>query len=147
MDKVSKAARYVIVFGAIVTVAFGLIALMVVLASPAQAQDEWDCDDFATQQEAQSIYSQDTSDPYDLDGNDDDGKACEDLPSGSSSTSPFTGSAPSSGSAEPSGAAAVQYQYGESGFLPATGGGSLLAAICGTILLAGGGWLAYRLVK
>ena len=40
---------------------------------------ELDCADFATQEEAQAEYDQDTSDPYRLDA-DNDGKACETYP-------------------------------------------------------------------
>jgi hypothetical protein len=59
-----------------------LLAVLAVLvgASSAYAQDEYDCEDFSTQQEAQATFSQDTSDPYGLEA-DNDGKACETLPS------------------------------------------------------------------
>lgn len=43
------------------------------------------CDDFDTQAEAQEVYEQDTSDPNNLDG-DNDGEACETLPGGSSAS-------------------------------------------------------------
>ena len=55
--------------------------------TPAEAQesgDLYDCSDFDTQEEAQAVYDQDTSDPYGLDEDDprpDDGVACEALPS------------------------------------------------------------------
>ncbi len=52
------------------------------LAGTAFAQD-LNCDDFATQEEAQAEYERDTSDPHNLDG-DNDGTACESLPSGGS---------------------------------------------------------------
>ena len=42
------------------------------------------CDDFATQEEAQAFHDRDPSDPEGLDGNDNDGRACESLPSGGS---------------------------------------------------------------
>lgn len=38
------------------------------------------CPDFKTQPEAQAVYDQDPSDPFRLDGNDDDGVPCESLP-------------------------------------------------------------------
>lgn len=41
------------------------------------AQADLNCDDFATQAAAQAELRSDPSDPYDLDGNDDDGIACE----------------------------------------------------------------------
>lgn len=40
--------------------------------------DDYDCEDFDTQEEAQEVYEQDTSDPHVLDG-DDNGEACETL--------------------------------------------------------------------
>ena len=48
-------------------------------ASPGSSGD-LDCSDFATQAEAQQIYDADPSDPYGLDGYDNDGRACESLP-------------------------------------------------------------------
>ncbi len=59
------------------------LSVMVALgfASTALAQGiELDCFDFATQGEAQAVYDQDPNDPYGLDG-DEDGDACEALPS------------------------------------------------------------------
>ncbi|MGH3965673.1 MAG: excalibur calcium-binding domain-containing protein [Pseudonocardiaceae bacterium] len=49
------------------------------LAGTAVAQGDLDCSDFKTQEEAQAVYVQDTSDPHNLDS-DDDGVACESLP-------------------------------------------------------------------
>lgn len=63
-----------------------LIALMLALglgvavSEPTRAQD-LNCDDFTTQEEAQAVLDADPSDPNGLDA-DDDGIACEDLPSG-----------------------------------------------------------------
>ena len=59
--------------------------------TPAEAQsgDQFDCADFDTQEEAQAVYDQDTSDPSGLDGPQGEasdgtpGVACESLPSGS----------------------------------------------------------------
>jgi hypothetical protein len=48
------------------------------------AYSEYNCSDFSTQEEAQAEYDSDTSDPNYLDG-DNDGVACETLPSESSS--------------------------------------------------------------
>jgi hypothetical protein len=39
-----------------------------------------DCGDFQYQEDAQAVYDEDTTDPNGLDGNDDDGRACESLP-------------------------------------------------------------------
>ena len=51
--------------------------------TPSAASD-LDCSDFATREEAQAVLGADPSDPNGLDGNDNDGKACESLPSGAS---------------------------------------------------------------
>lgn len=62
---------------------------------PAQAQgsqDQFDCADFDTQEEAQAVYDQDTSDPNGLDGpigtgfTGTEGVACEELPSSGDAT-------------------------------------------------------------
>lgn len=52
------------------------------IAVPAAAQGDLNCDDFDTQEEAQAVFDADPSDPNGLDGNDNDGIACESLPSG-----------------------------------------------------------------
>lgn len=63
-----------------------------VFAPAVLAQDEFDCDDFATQEDAQAVYDQDTSDPSGLDGpigegfTGEEGVACEELPSGGTGT-------------------------------------------------------------
>jgi hypothetical protein len=48
------------------------------LATPLVADK--DCSDFKYQEDAQAVYDQDPSDPNGLDGEDNDGKACESLP-------------------------------------------------------------------
>ena len=60
------------------------VTLFVGLSGTALAQD-LDCGDFATQQEAQAELERDPSYPNGLDGDDNDGRACESLPSGSGS--------------------------------------------------------------
>lgn len=58
----------------------GLIAVLAFLAVPSSASArDYDCADFASQEEAQEYLL--PGDPYNLDG-DDDGVACEDLPHG-----------------------------------------------------------------
>lgn len=69
-----------------VTFAAALIALLM-LALPASAQTDLNCDDFSSQEEAQAVLDADPSDPHGLDGNDDDGLACEGLPRGTSAVS------------------------------------------------------------
>jgi endonuclease YncB( thermonuclease family) len=54
--------------------------LAVAAASPARAQDR-DCSDFDNQAEAQQFYENSgPGDPHGLDGDDNDGRACESLP-------------------------------------------------------------------
>lgn len=71
----------------IVVVGLGLLALAV--ARPTGGQDLLNCSDFKFQEDAQAEYDRDPSDPNGLDGSvgpdNDDGKACEDLPSRGSS--------------------------------------------------------------
>ena len=62
------------------------MALALAFAPAAMAQDPADCADFSTQEEAQD-YSDQTGDAGNLD-DDDDGTACETLPSGGSTASP-----------------------------------------------------------
>jgi hypothetical protein len=57
------------------------IVYSLVLAGSAVAQDQYDCGDFDSQQEAQRVLNRDPSDPNRLDA-DNDGKACEDYPYG-----------------------------------------------------------------
>ncbi len=80
----------------------------------AQAQEDlYDCEDFATQEEAQAVYNQDPSDPYGLDGpigtasDGEAGVACEELldnggsPSIPTATSTATSTASSTATASP----------------------------------------------
>jgi hypothetical protein len=61
-------------------------------ADKAAAQTDLNCSSFATQEEAQAVLNSNPSDPNNLDG-DDDGSACEDLPSGGNvETDPGSGS-------------------------------------------------------
>ena len=55
-------------------------AVLVVMAPAAMAQDEFNCDDFTTQEGAQDQLDATPGDPHNLD-DDDDGIACEGLPS------------------------------------------------------------------
>jgi hypothetical protein len=52
------------------------LAMLLILAAPALAQDDLNCDDFGSQAEAQAHYDSDRSDPDRLDA-DSDGEACE----------------------------------------------------------------------
>ncbi len=66
------------------------------LAGTALAQDNLNCDDFATQEEAQAEFDSDPSDPNGLDA-DNDGIACEDLPSSGSGTDTGSGTGTGTG--------------------------------------------------
>lgn len=69
---------------------FTALTLSFGMSLSASAQDDPDCEDYATQEDAQAVYNQDTSDPFGLDGpigpNNDTrgtpGLACEGRPSG-----------------------------------------------------------------
>lgn len=62
-----------------------------VIATVGPAEDLLNCDDFDYQEQAQQEYDRDRSDPNQLDG-DDDGIACEELPSMPAAVTPaFTG--------------------------------------------------------
>jgi Excalibur calcium-binding domain len=65
--------------GAFVVFAFAALALCAIPGPPAAHALDYDCSDFATQEEAQEYLE--PGDPYRLDA-DNDGIACEDLPSG-----------------------------------------------------------------
>lgn len=56
-----------------------LVAALVLLGgAPAGAQDTLNCGDFPTREAAQAQLDADPADPHQLDGSDDDGRACED---------------------------------------------------------------------
>jgi hypothetical protein len=74
--------RKVLVIGVLCVAFFSLVTLK----ASAYGSNEYNCSDFSTQEEAQAVYDQDTSDPNHLDG-DYDGIACESLPSASSDDS------------------------------------------------------------
>jgi Excalibur calcium-binding domain len=67
-----------------------VVILATCFAHKAAAQDTFNCSDFATQEEAQAVLDSDPSDPNNLDS-DNDGIACEDLPSGGNGTTTTTG--------------------------------------------------------
>jgi Excalibur calcium-binding domain len=69
--------------GTLLVVATCWVFYSLVLAGPTLAQDDLDCASFASQEEAQAEYENDTSDPNNLDA-DNDGVACETYPYGGS---------------------------------------------------------------
>ena len=66
-----------------------MFVCIAVSAHKAEAQNIFNCSSFATQEEAQAELNRDPSDPNNLDG-DNDGIACEDLPSGGTPTTTGT---------------------------------------------------------
>lgn len=76
-------------------------ALSFSFAGTAAAQNQFNCTDFSTQQQAQAQLNKDPSDPSRLDA-DHDGIACEDLPSGATGSNGTQGSNGSTGAQTPS---------------------------------------------
>jgi hypothetical protein len=67
-----------------------LVILAACFAHEAAAQDVFNCSDFTYQEDAQAVFDRDPSDPNNLDA-DNDGIACENLPSGGNGTTITTG--------------------------------------------------------
>ncbi|MFZ2126520.1 MAG: excalibur calcium-binding domain-containing protein [Candidatus Microsaccharimonas sp.] len=63
-----------------IAIVFALTLTTLSVTTPASAYNQYNCDDFSTQEEAQDEYESNYGDPNYLDG-DDDGVACESLPS------------------------------------------------------------------
>src|SRR5687768_1446433 len=79
-------------------VAVATIALGGIGSAPAFAVADKDCSDFSTQQEAQAFFeANQPGDPHNLDA-DNDGKACESLPSSGGGGSSGSGSTSGGGS-------------------------------------------------
>ncbi len=125
-----------------------------ITSAEAFAQDDLDCDDFATQAQAQAALT--PGDPNNLDA-DNDGIACETsgLPAGGGgddeTASPTPTSSPTADAIPTGTAAAAQYQYKKTvTALPSTGGpgpsSGALALGAGALLVAGG-LVARRIVR
>ncbi len=93
-------AALVVVFGVVGRITYEQMQS----PTPAQAQgsqDLYNCDDFATQEEAQAVYDQHPSDPYGLDGpigeasDGEAGVACEELLDDTGTTDDTTTTGPS----------------------------------------------------
>lgn len=124
-----------------------LMALTLTVAAPAAfAQDpgEVDCPDFATQPEAQQFYEANnpSEDPFILD-RDNDGIACESLPSGDGDSDNGAKAVPPAQDDDE--AAPAQYDDGGDELMDAGGnmplpdtGGPLFLPVAGVLLLAGG---------
>lgn len=65
---------------AVATATLSVGTLFVGISGTALAVQDFDCVDFTYQEDAQAVYDADPSDPHGLDGNDNDGLACESLP-------------------------------------------------------------------
>ncbi|TQJ85933.1 excalibur calcium-binding domain-containing protein [Streptomyces sp. SLBN-31] len=74
------------------TAALALVATVGPAAAVAHAQNNFNCPDFAFQEDAQAVFNSDPSDPNRLDA-DNDGIACEDLPHRSTATATATAAA------------------------------------------------------
>jgi hypothetical protein len=70
-----------LLFGGMLSVYMILLAVVPSASVVAQGGD-LDCNDFQFQEDAQAELERDPSDPHGLDGNDNDGIACESLPRG-----------------------------------------------------------------
>lgn len=123
---------------------------MLLFVPAAFAQNEFNCSDFATQEQAQAVYNQDPSDPNRLDA-DGDGIACEELPRAGTPTSTPTSTPMSTTSATPAPvgtatATPVATATPSGTSLPDTGGASFeLIAAGALLLLVGTGLVARKL--
>ncbi len=152
-------------------VALSMVGVLI-FAPAALAQDEFDCDDFDTQEDAQAAYEEDTSDPSGLDGpigegfSGEEGVACEELPSAGTGTdvsvepAAETSVEPSaSASAEPgdevettpsasaSSSATASASATAEADLPETGGISPALTLVPLALLLGAGLLSVRTIR
>lgn len=108
-----------------------VVGAFLLLSGPAVSAQSTDlnCDDFPSRATAQATLDADTSDPNDLDGNDDDGLACEsfDYQGDEGGSVP----APDPDPVSPSGTDAPDVTTGASGVMPeattATSGGAMPA--------------------
>lgn len=118
-------------FSAGVVATAALWLLVSFLTTGASAQQQRDCADFATQEEAQAFYDDNSDtdpndpDPFDLD-TDGDGQACEGLPSGGAVTT-ATPAPTSTATSEP-----------DNQDLPNSGAASAVLALSGLTLLEAG---------
>ncbi len=131
-----------------------LCALAVLAVAPAAfAQADLDCDDFASQAEAQAALRANPSDPNGLDGNDDDGIACESLPAPrdevpvQEAMGTGGGGGDGGGGTTPTTAQYDQYTPTSPVPLPETGGLTPALALVPLALLVMGGLLAARIVR
>jgi hypothetical protein len=125
---------------AVATVLFAGISIP--MAGTALAADVYNCDNFTYQEEAQAVFDQDTTDPNQLD-DDDDRLACETLPSRGTSAA----AAPTTTSTSASTSGGTQVAARPSGSVAAGDGssaetGSTLPYVLGGLAFAGAGGAA-----
>jgi hypothetical protein len=112
------------------------LLMSVLLAQEASAQDLKNCDDFPSQEAAQKELRRDPTDPHRLDGNDDDGRACENNPAPFDRT-PIQKAIGDGGGQPRGGGKPTLLEAGGDLTLPDTGGPALLPLVAGlgTVLL------------
>jgi hypothetical protein len=131
------------------------MAAVLVFAPAAMAQDEFDCEDFDTQEEAQAEFNADPSDPSGLDEDDgaDDGIACETLPSGGDSTATPSASPIASTTGGPltplpsDGGSPSATATPTASVLPETGGPAAAISIVSLALIVGTGIMAFGITR
>ncbi len=107
---------------------------MLAAGPPAWGQvADLNCTDFDFQEDAQAVYDADSTDPNGLDG-DNDGIACEELPSRGTGQTTTSSSSTSSSTSTTAATAAAATQTPAAG-LPATGSDSIGKSFLGTGLL------------
>ena len=123
------------------------MAAAMVFAPAAFGQADLDCDDFATQAQAQAELDADRSDPNNLDA-DDDGIACETagLPPGGGGGADDDGTSPVPDEPDDAQYGPDDVQY-ETTPLPETGGPVSAVGLVPLAFLVVGGLLALRIVR
>jgi hypothetical protein len=118
-------------------------ALSFPMAGVAAAQNNLDCDDFTSVAAAQSVLAGNTTDPNDLD-TDNDGQACETLSNGRYEDNTFRPTTPTRGVETGAGGTADLVTAAED--IPDDSSGPLvpLSIIGGAVLAAGGGLVLFR---
>jgi LPXTG-motif cell wall-anchored protein len=125
-----------------------LAMLVSIICAPAAFAQDLNCDEFATQAEAQAALASNPGDPNNLDA-DDDGIACEDSFGGASTTNTpsATATVTSMPTPTPTNAAEAQYSDVKGPILPETGGFSPALSIAALALIAAGGLLSLSVFR
>ena len=123
-----------------------LAMLVSITYAPAAFAQDLNCDDYATQAEAQAALASTMGDPNNLDA-DDDGIACEDSFAGASTTNTPSATVTSMPTPTPTNAAEAQYSDVKGPILPETGGLSPTLSSTALALIAAGGLLSLSLFR